>query len=245
MTTRRDHLQRAARALGGDPWAVTSEALLAWVGVQPWARETRRSVYASLRSFYRWGVRAGRCPSSPAEDLPKVRAADACPRPTPERVYRHAERVADERERLILQLAAQTGLRRAEIARVHRTDLLDDLVGRSLVVHGKGGRDRIVPLPGPLAIAVERACIAGGGWAFPGRDHGHLSAQRVGIIASRLLPEGWTLHTLRHRFATTAYAAERDLIAVQRLLGHASVATTQRYVAPPDDALRRAVTAAA
>ena len=63
-------------------------------------------------------------------------------------------------------------------------------------------------------------------------------------VGARALPGEWTLHTLRHRFATAAYSAERDLLAVQRLLGHASVATTQRYAEPPRDALRKAVEAA-
>ena len=84
----------------------------------------------------------------------------------------------------------------------------------------------------------------GGGWCFPSKYGGHLSGAHVSKLAAVVLRDGWTLHTLRHRFATSAYSAERDLLAVQRLLGHASVATTQRYAAPPEDALRRAVEAA-
>jgi len=66
----------------------------------------------------------------------------------------------------------------------------------------------------------------------------------VGRIMSDALGgprSGWTAHTLRHRFATRAYAGDRDILSVQQLLGHSSVATTQRYTAPPDDALRKAV----
>ena len=55
------------------------------------------------------------------------------------------------------------------------------------------------------------------------------------------LPKPWTLHGLRHRFATAVYRATRDIIVVQQLLGHASVATTQRYLAFTDDSLRAAV----
>jgi len=66
----------------------------------------------------------------------------------------------------------------------------------------------------------------------------------VAKLASRFLPTGWSLHTLRHRFATRAYAADRDIIAVQRLLGHTSVTTTQRYTNPPDNAMRQAAAAA-
>lgn len=245
IRTRTDHLRRAARALGGSPWAVTEDQLIEWVGVARWGRETRRSVYASLRGFWSWSMKAGRCSHSPAAGLPSVKPEDPRPAPVPDRAYRVAVLAADARELLILQLAAQAGLRRGEIAGVHARDLVEDLAGWSLVVHGKGDKDRLVPLPMALARAVERACATGGGWAFPGAVGGHLAPQTVGILASRLLPDGWTLHKLRHRFASRAYAGERDLIAVQRLLGHASVATTQRYVAPPADALRRAVEAAA
>ncbi|WP_022899139.1 tyrosine-type recombinase/integrase, partial [Humibacter albus] len=79
---------------------------------------------------------------------------------------------------------------------------------------------------------------------FPGRVDGHLSAAYVSKLISRALPEGVTAHPLRHRFASRAYAAERDIRAVQELLGHASVATTQIYTAVPDAALRRAALAA-
>jgi len=58
------------------------------------------------------------------------------------------------------------------------------------------------------------------------------------------LPKPWTLHGLRHRFATAIYQKTKDLIVVQQLLGHASVATTQRYLAFTSDSLRAAVNAA-
>jgi site-specific recombinase XerD len=56
---------------------------------------------------------------------------------------------------------------------------------------------------------------------------------------------GWTAHTLRHRFATVAYAGERDLLAVQVLLGHSKPETTRLYVLIPDASLRAAVAWAA
>lgn len=66
----------------------------------------------------------------------------------------------------------------------------------------------------------------------------------VGKLISRTLPAGWTTHTLRHRFASQAYAVDRDIRAVQELLGHASVVTTQIYTAIPDNARRRAAAGA-
>lgn len=239
--TRRDHVQRLSRAMTCGPWEVTGDDLLAWAGAQTWARETRRSMRASLRSFYGWAFAAGLVDVDPSLSLPVVAPGAPRPRPAPEAAYRAALAATDERGRLILRLAAEAGLRRAEVATVHSRDLLEDLLGWSLLVHGKGGKDRVVPLSVPLALQLR---ARGPGWAFPGDDHGHLSPRWVGKIGTRALPEGWTLHTLRHRFATRAYAAERDLLAVQTLLGHTSPVTTQRYVAVPADRLRAAMLAA-
>lgn len=240
IRTRTDHLRRASRALGGVPWRIGAEDLMTWVGTQGWSRETRRSVYASLRSFWRWGVDTGRCATSPADRLPRVNPQPPHPMPTPDKIYRRALEAADSREWLILQLGAVLGLRRGEIAQVHSQDLIEDLVGTSLIVHGKGGKTRVVPLEGALVKAVREACLAGGGYAFPGKIDGHLSAQRVGNLASRLMPGGWTLHKLRHRCAATIDELA-GIRAAQELLGHASLATTERYVPVRHEVLRRAI----
>lgn len=245
VNTRTDHLRRLARAVDGSPWALTDEALTAWAGGQTWARETRRSMYQSVTLFFTWATSTGRCGHSPADALPHVKAADPMPKPTPNAVTRVAMDDNDPRTVLILRCAAEAGLRRAEVAGIGTGDLMQDLAGWSLLVHGKGGRDRMVPLGDSLALALRAACMAGGGWAFPGRCGGHLSPRWVGKLATHALPGDWTLHSLRHRFATRAHDGTHDLIAVQRLLGHASVATTQRYVATGQDALRRAMVAAA
>lgn len=243
ITTRTDHLRRCARAVGWHqgPWEVTSEDLLGWVGQQTWARATRRSVYSSLQGFWRWGHGSGRIDHNPADALPRVEPAPPRPRPAPEHVYEAALLAADERGRLILRLAAEAGLRRAEIAVIHSRDIIRDFYGASLLVHGKGQRKRMVPLSPDLLRMLE---ARGPGYILPGDDNGHLSPRWVGKIATRLLPADWTLHSLRHRFATAAYSQDRDLLAVQQLLGHSTPTTTQRYVVVPDDALRRAAQAA-
>jgi integrase len=87
--------------------------------------------------------------------------------------------------------------------------------------------------------------LAARGYLFPGQIGGHVSAAHVGKLVSGLLPDRWTTHTLRHRFATRAYAIDHDLFTVQELLGHASADTTRRYVLVPDDAKRRLVAAVA
>ncbi|WP_311210918.1 MULTISPECIES: site-specific integrase [unclassified Aeromicrobium] len=156
--------------------------------------------------------------------------------------YRYALARADERERLMLRLAAECGLRRAEVAQVHTRDLVQDLDGWSLRVLGKGQRERVVPLPRGLAAELRSRPK---GYIFPGDDHGHLSPRWVGTLVGNVLPDGWTMHKLRHRAATRWYAVDRDTFTVQDLLGHASPATTRAYVAIPNDSLRRTVEAAA
>ncbi|WP_338049693.1 tyrosine-type recombinase/integrase [Ruania rhizosphaerae] len=230
---------------GTGPWAVTLDELTAWLGVQEWATETRRSVRSSLRGFYGWAVEAGYLDHSPAVGLKSIRPAVPKPRPASDEAHASALRVADDRERLMLRLAAESGMRRAEVAQVHARDLEEDLVGWSLRVHGKGDRERTVPLSPGLALQLRTRVHATGGYAFPGHDGGHLSPRWVGKIVGRLLPEGTTMHALRHRFATRAYAVDRDLLTVQQLLGHTSPTTTRVYVQLPSDALRRTVQAIA
>ncbi|MFT3873414.1 MAG: tyrosine-type recombinase/integrase [Nocardioides sp.] len=148
------------------------------------------------------------------------------------------------RERRILRMAVELGMRRAEIAVGHSDDLVQDLTGWSIVAHGKGGKDRVLPLPESLAADL---CALPAGWMFPGQVDGHLSPRWVGKLATRLLPGEWTLHSLRHRFADRAWeASDHDVFAVQDLLGHASPVTTRRYVPQANrDRLRAIVVAAA
>lgn len=244
IRTRLDQLRHLARRIGvDDPWQVEPLYLATWFGRQRWAVETRRAHRTTYRGFYGWALATGRVLESPAVALPRVRPAVPRPRPTPDQAYRVALAGAGRRERIMLRLAAETGLRRAEVAQVWPArDLLEDLDGWSLVVHGKGGKDRVVPLPALLAADL-RALPAG--WAFPGDVDGHLSPRWVGTLVGRLLPEGWTMHSLRHRFADRTHEVERDLVVVQELMGHASIVTTRAYVPVRRDRLRATVEAAA
>jgi integrase len=142
----------------------------------------------------------------------------------------------------MIALAALQGLRRAEIARVHMRDLVQDDGGWVLIVRGKGDKERPVPVRDDV-VALIRA-EQRSGWLFPGHDHGHLSAHWVGRLVAAALPDGWSAHPLRTLFASRVYAGSGDLLALQDLLGHASPETTRAYVRLSDGALRRAVTAA-
>ncbi|AGW42446.1 site-specific tyrosine recombinase XerD [Leifsonia xyli subsp. cynodontis DSM 46306] len=239
--TRRQHLEHLARRVDVGPWSVTGADLVAYAGAQVWKPETRRGRRSTFRSFYGWAVAVGHVEASPAVVLPRVKPGQARPRPIPEHVYEDALLRSDERLRLILRLAHDAGLRRGEIAVVHSRDLFEDLHGWSLRVRGKGNKERDVPLTPRLALELRTLPP---GWAFPGDEGGHLSARWVGKLATGVLPDGWTLHTLRHSFATHVYARS-DLAVTQDLLGHASPATTRVYVQVADGRLRSAVLAAA
>ncbi|PSL02505.1 site-specific recombinase XerD [Haloactinopolyspora alba] len=239
VNVRVQQLRRVAAGLSPlGPFDVTLDDLVEWMAGKSWLNETRRSHRSSLRSFYRWAVKAGHIDESPAEDLPKVRASSPRPHPAPEDAYRFAVLTAEPRERLMLRLAAEMGLRRGEVAKVHTRDLVQRDGGWSLIVHGKGNRDRVIPLPDGILSELRSLPP---GYAFGSPAGGHLGAEYVGKLVAQLLPAGWAMHALRHRFATLAYSIDHDLAAVQELLGHSSPAITRRYVDVPDTDMRRLV----
>jgi site-specific recombinase XerC len=238
---RRAHLRMLSRwSAPRGPWELGTEDLEAWTGSMNWGPETRRSVRSTLRGFYTWGVTAKRIEVNPATDLAAIKALDPMPRPCDVKVLKAAVQAAPPREVLMMRLAAEVGLRRGEIAQVHTSDVMPLLLGYGLLVHGKGGKKRMVGLPvdGTLGLELARTARQEPGYLFPGKIDGHLSASWVGRIVSRWLDGPWTMHTLRHFFATTTFAKSKNLLAVQRQLGHASPATTQRYIATPLDDLQ-------
>lgn len=237
-------LRRFALEVGRPPFDVTLDDMVSYLSShETWSKSTRHAVRSALRSFYEWAHHTRRARRNEAKRLPVVTPPLGRPRPAPEAAIAESLRGAPERVRLMINLGAQAGLRCCEIATVHTENLVEDLDGWSLKVTGKGGRRRVVPLTRQLAFAL-RALPAG--WVFPGQVDGHLSPAYVSKLVSDALPSGVTAHMLRHRFASKAYiGAGRDIRAVQELLGHSSVATTQVYTAVPDGAKRAGVEAAA
>lgn len=252
------YLNRLARR-HPDPWTITARDLVAWIGGHPhWKPETKRSVRSSLRVFWAWAVDFEYTDHDPTRKLRAVKVPPTLPKPAPADVLDTALAKASDRDRLMLLLAAHAGLRRAEIAAVAWADLVDGW----LTVVGKGGRERRIPIGGRLLAEwhdERRRRLRGAAgtgwryvpdpasaWVFPSATTGqHLTPDCVGDVLARMLGREWTAHTLRHRFATTAHQGTKDLRAVQTLLGHSSLVTTQRYVAVAEDELRAAVEAAA
>lgn len=184
---------------------------------------------------------SARCGSeNPAVSLMSPAPPPREPRPAPEHAIEEALHQANPRIALMIQLGATLGLRIGEIVLIHADDIQNEVDGPVLRVHGKGKKNRSVPISREFAAELARFCERGRGWAFPSQRGGHLQPHSASQIVSAALPDHWTAHTLRHRFATLAYAVDRDILTVQRLLGHSSVATTMRYAKPPREALLRA-----
>ncbi|OHU75775.1 integrase, partial [Mycobacteroides chelonae] len=232
------HMSRIARCLGESPEQVTHDLLEVWFAHQKqWGQETRRGYRASATSFFGWAHAAGHIPFDPSTKLPSVKAGPPTPKPAPDRIWKEALVAADARTTVMLYLACEAGLRRSEVAQVHTDDLREGFSGYQLLVHGKGAKDRLIPVSDEIAAMILAG--PGGhspghgdcGFLFPGADGGHLSARWVGKLCAAAMPGVWTMHKLRHRFATRAYQRTRNLRALQQLLGHASVATTQIYTA--------------
>jgi integrase/recombinase XerC len=248
---RRLSLARIARGLRRAPAEVTAEQLVSWLGRQThWKPETRKTNRASARGFFSWAYRNGVVPVHLADDLPSVRVPAAFPRPVPDDAWLQAMGAADARVALMMRLAAEAGLRRAEVAQVHTRDVVDSFGRAQLIVHGKGGKTRSVPISDDLAAALRLGAgghtpgLPGSGWLFPRwPEGGHLTPDYVGRLVQRVLPVG-SMHKLRHRYATRAYRGSHNLRAVQELLGHSSIATTQKYISIDSDEIRAAAACA-
>jgi integrase/recombinase XerD len=156
---------------------------------------------------------------------------------SPDEVLRLLDAAAPGRDRLLFQTAYACGLRVSELVRLQVTDI--DSARMVIVVrHGKGGKDRQVPLSQRLleelrAYWKQRRPRT---WLFPAqRGSGHLSVDWLQKLCRRLvarvgLGKRATLHTLRHSYATHLLEAGVDLLTLQKILGHSALSTTARYV---------------
>lgn len=240
---RRGHVRGVARRCAvAHPVEVTVAMLVRVCSAEGWSNEHRRGVRRSLVSFYEWGMAMAGFPANPAAKLPKVPGDAPNPRPCPDRIWNEVLMAAGPRERMMVRLAGELGMRRAEVAVCRREDLIEDLTGWSLLVHGKGNKQRLLPIPDEIAEAIRDFCPRG--YLFPGSDNGHLSPAHVGKLVGNLMPEGWSMHKLRHRFASRSLERTDDLLSLRDALGHTSVATTQIYTKVADGKVRRVVAAA-
>lgn len=197
------------------------------------AAETRRGFLASLRMFYRWAHETGRLDTNPTVGIGTIPIPHRYPRVAPD------DAIASALRRIPLDVQAMILLARYACLRLTELTELPQLAreGDRLRVIGKGNKERIVYLhPHLKSTLIQIEQQQPGKYYFPGRYGGAMHPMSVNKIITR--ETGWNPHSLRHAGATAAYRATRDLRAVQVMLGHASLATTQRYLHVDEDGLR-------
>jgi integrase/recombinase XerC len=216
---------------------------------------------SSLRSFYRFLLREGRVEENPFAGLPRPKRQRNLPHilspdemtrllETPGRVLAEQQEPSEfdryraSRDTAVLEVLYSTGVRLSELTGL-REDRID-LIGGVIRVLGKGKKERLCPLGGPAARALNEALearepfLAGlGKQGRPpalflnklGTGLSNRSIQRMLKTTLRAagLPEDLYPHALRHSFATHLLDAGADLRSVQELLGHSSLSTTQIY----------------
>jgi len=218
-----------------------SDELRDWI-VQPGRSARTRNHYTAIAAgFYGWATHPASqiIDFNPALILPKAKVTKRRPRPvTNERLNAILERSKEPYRRWFL-LAACAGLRCCELAGLDREDVTE----KELWVRGKGDKERAIPthpliwaevrdLDGPLAVRRD------------GRPAGrrYISA-RGNEYLHDVLGVSTNVHHLRRWFGTAAYAESHDIRAVQELLGHAHVNTTEGYVDTATESMEAAVAA--
>ncbi len=211
---------------------------------------------AAWRSFSRFCVRRGVIASDPARALAFPRLPKRLPRTLPARELAaaldrlEASDSAGRRDRALLELAYSSGLRVSELTGLNHGDV--DRGAGLLRVRGKGRRERIVPVGRRALVALDayvgearRREERGDHPVFQGRGTARLSNRTVQRVVTRRLAGiaaglGVTPHALRHSFASHLLDRGADLRAIQELLGHRSLASTQVYTHVSSARLRRA-----
>ena len=242
----RSDLERAADSLGGMLANADADAIGRlgglWRELAP-ATIARRS--AALRRFYGFLVDEGLRKDEPSAALPRPRLERPLPRilDTDEvaRMFEQAEDRAASgqtnavRNLALLELLYGSGLRASELVTLPRGALRK---GQPfLILRGKGGKERLVPISSRAEAAVERwleHVTGASAWLFPGGKT-HLGRVRLFQIVRQMAadagisPDRISPHVLRHAFATHLLSGGADLRVLQSLLGHADIATTQIY----------------
>lgn len=245
--------RRSLRAAGADDVVGYLERLRAR-GLKP-ASVARR--LSALRGWLRHLVREGQLARDPTEHIERPRGS----RPLPRTLSRELAATLVEspdvgaprgvRDRALLELLYATGLRASECLGLRVDDV--NLTAGYVICTGKGRKQRLVPLGGEAARWVERYLKEVRPLHTRRRDSGRLFVNPAGRPLSR--QSLWTIvrraaaaagvrrrvspHVLRHSFASHLLEGGADLRAVQAMLGHADIATTQIYTHLPSAALRR------
>jgi len=219
------------------------------------AKRSAARALSAVRAFYRFLNKTGRAETNPARAARSPKLGRTLPvhldRREIEELFSAAQAraagggLAGARDLAMLELFYSTGMRLSELAGLRDGDV--DLVSDQVKVRGKGRKERILPVGRPASVALRGYLRRRGDGApalFVNHRGGALSPRGVQLALRRLfltLARGTALHVhaLRHSFATHLLDAGADLRAVQELLGHASLSTTQVYTHTSVERLRR------
>lgn len=207
---------------------------------------------AAIRSWFKWLARRGYVEQNPAALVATPKLPKHLPRvPTIEQMNRVVDAASDEaaawpeRDRVIFELLYGCGIRNAELVGLGVGDI--QWANEAILVRGKGRKERHVPLGDAAAQALQaylperEARLAAAGKSTDAllvnarlRGEGRLTTRSVGRIVKRIaVAHGLAAevhpHTLRHAFGTHMLEEGADLRAIQELLGHERLSTTQRY----------------
>ncbi len=242
----RNDLERAREALGSDFATATADDVsrlgAAWASLAP-ATVARRS--AALRRFFGFLIDDALRKDDPSAALPRPRLERPLPRILDEHEIERMFEAAEGRGKsgepnalrnlALLELLYGSGLRASELVGLPRGAVRPDQP--FLIIAGKGGMERLVPISSraQATVAAWREQLAGDrAWLFPG-GKAHLSRVRLFQIVramaadAGIAPDRVSPHVLRHAFATHLLSGGADLRVLQSLLGHADIATTQIY----------------
>nr|WP_276616488.1 tyrosine-type recombinase/integrase [Sphingomonas sp. SFZ2018-12] len=241
-------LRLASEAAGGQLAAADRAAIERVTGDwAPLARATVARKSAALRRFFDFLVDEGFRADNPGAALPRPGAARPLPKilstgdvdrlfaVIAERLARTPVDPADLRLSALVELLYGSGLRATELVSLPRNAVSPDRP--FVILRGKGGRERLVPISdrARAAVAAWRGEVpAASAWLFPSRA-GHLSRVRLFQLiralgaAAGIPPDRISPHVLRHAFATHLLEGGADLRALQAMLGHADIATTEIY----------------
>lgn len=219
------------------------------------ARSSTARAMSTLRSFFRFLDKTGRVHNPAIKSVKTPRLPESIPRPLDkDDAWNVIEKIAEFsktpwiqlRDMALFTLLYGCGLRIDEALGLDRHQAP---IGEAVVITGKGDKQRVVPVLPVVARAISdylEACPYAGkdGPLFYGARGGRLNAgvvqrQMRRLRADMALPPSATPHALRHSFATHLLGAGGDLRAIQELLGHASLSTTQRYTKVDADRLVR------
>lgn len=252
----------AERAGLADPAAVdrrTVRRYLAHLDTRRYARRTIARKASVLRRYFDWARRRGRITRDPTQGLSTPRGDARLPRvlrddeleillDVPRPAVHAVDDVTRARDDAILELLYGSGLRVSEVCSLRPDDL--DLARSRVTVWGKGGKQRTVPLSAPAVEALadwvraHRAAVvprdADAAHAlFCNARGGRVTPRDVRRLLDRRSAHPTHPHALRHTYATHLLDGGADLRAVQELLGHADLSTTQIYTHVSKERLQR------